>query len=132
MAAVFNINTPHDQSFEFTSKGQKMKCTLQWVSGFGAKMSKQFESAQKVVDSECLRYMDPLTPKRTGAMINSAIQGTVIGSGEIKYNTPYAKRQYYTNRGGSPLHPQARAKWFETMKSKHKEDLERAAGKEFS
>ena len=35
---------------------------------------------QKVVDSECMRYMEPYIPKRTGVLINSMLLSTVIGS----------------------------------------------------
>ena len=38
-----------------------------------------FSNAQEFVDSECLRYMNPLTPRLTGMMIKSATLGTVIG-----------------------------------------------------
>lgn len=51
--------------------------------------------AQKFVDSEVLRRCDPLVPKDTGALINSGILETTIGSGEVKYSTPYARRWYY-------------------------------------
>ena len=54
---------------------------------------------QKFIDSEVLRYCDPLTPHLSGKMIKSATKGTVIGSGIIKYVAKYARRQYYENRG---------------------------------
>lgn len=83
--------------------------------------------AQYVVDSETLRLMDPMTPMDTGTMIRSAKLGTVYGTGEIKYLAPYARRQYYTNKGGSPLHPQASHHWFERFKTAHKEAVIKAA-----
>lgn len=87
------------------------------------KINAGLERAQRIVDSETLRLMDPMTPMRTGAMIRSATLGTVIGSGEIKYTAPYARRQYYTNKGGSPGHPQAGRLWFERFKTAHKETV---------
>lgn len=50
---------------------------------------------QQFIDSEVLRLMVPYTPMDTGAMIQSAIAGTVIGSGKIEYNSPYARYLYY-------------------------------------
>lgn len=50
---------------------------------------------QKYVDSECLRVMSPYTPMLSGMMEKSATAGTVIGSGIIEYNSPYARFQYY-------------------------------------
>lgn len=55
----------------------------------------RLEKAQKFIDSECLRQMKPYTPFRTGVLEHSATLGTVIGSGEIMYNSPYARYQYY-------------------------------------
>lgn len=75
--------------------------------------------------------MNPLTPVRTGMMIKSATLGTVIGSGELIYLAPYARRQYYNNQGGSPAHPQAKGYWFEAMKAAHKDSILRAAGRAF-
>ena len=51
--------------------------------------------AQKFVDAECIRLMRPYTPFLSGVLIKSATLGTVIGSGIIKQNTPYARYQYY-------------------------------------
>jgi len=50
---------------------------------------------QKFIDSECLRLTAPKIPKDTGALIESGTINTVIGSGEVIYNTPYARRWYY-------------------------------------
>lgn len=102
---------------------------LVWNDGFAPKKRTQFTKAQEIIDSECLRYMNPLTPMRTGTMIKSATLGTVIGSGEIIYLAPYARRQYYNNRGGSPGHPQAKSYWFESMKASNRDSILRAAGK---
>lgn len=80
---------------------------------------------QKTVDSEVLRYCDPYVPFDTGALKTSGITATVIGSGEVVYNTPYARRQYYENSGKSGG---LRGKqWFERMKADRKEDILRAA-----
>lgn len=109
------INQPRN----VTSKYGK----LTWATNFGSKYSKNFEEAQKYVDQTVLRKMDPLTPMRTGQMIQSATRGTTIGSGLITYDSPYARRQYYENQGGSPKHPQATHHWFERMKAQYKEEI---------
>jgi len=71
-----------------------------------------------------LRYDDPLMPRQTGAMIKSGIISTVLGSGEITYNTPYSRRQYYEHKGGKG---QRGSKWFERMKASHKEIIMKGA-----
>jgi len=50
---------------------------------------------QKFVDSECIRLMGPYTPFVTGVLEKSSTLSTVIGSGEVKQNTPYSRYLYY-------------------------------------
>ena len=117
----------------------------------------RLSKAEKFIDSECIRQMKPYTPFRTGMLERSATLGTVIGSGHIVYNSPYARYQYYgvvygpnipiyengilvgfrspkqkhkTNRMltySKATHPQAQRLWFETMKKKHGEAILRGA-----
>ena len=125
----FNINTPSSVEVTKKSKGGSVKLKLSFTPGFGSKKSAAYGRAQEFVDSECLRRMNPLTPMRSGDMINSATRGTTIGSGQIEYSSPYARRQYYENEGGSPGHPSARKLWFETMKGANKESIKKGAAK---
>ncbi len=116
MAQGFNIETPRGRVFTVKTKNGSVTAELEWKSSFGQEKSGDFSNAQKFVDSECLRYMDPLTPRRTGMLIKSGTLGTVIGKGEIDYLAPYARRQYYENQGGNG---QRGKKWFERMKTAH-------------
>ena len=76
---------------------------------------------QKFIDSEVMRNMDPYTPKRSGFLIRSAITGTVVGSGIIRQNAPYARSNYYGNKGrglqGTANGGLRGRKWFERMKA---------------
>ena len=108
--------------------------------------------AQQFVDSECIRLMVPYTPMLSGQMMQSATRGTVIGSGEIKYNSPYVRYQYYgklmvssitgssyARKGESKVltgkdlrynkskHPRAGKLWFERMKADRKEQILKGA-----
>lgn len=67
---------------------------IRWDDNFGDKRSKQFQKAQRFIDSECIRQMKPYMPFRNGLLETSATIGTVIGSGEIRQNLPYAHYQY--------------------------------------
>ncbi|MFV0344212.1 MAG: minor capsid protein [Anaerocolumna sp.] len=101
---------------------------------------------QKFVDQESIRYMDPLTPRLNGLLTKSVTLGTVIGSGELEYTSPYARYHYYgklmvSPTTGSPFAskgekkvltdrdmeyngaPQRGPFWFERMKADHKEDI---------
>lgn len=135
-----------------------MSFNLQWHGDINKKLQNDTHKKQIIVDSECLRYMDPYIPYKTGALAKSAVIGTVIGSGEIIQRMPYARYQYYgevygpniplTAGGeligfyspssktptGRPLqydttkHPQAGKLWFERMKADHLDDIKRKAG----
>lgn len=84
-----------------------------------SRFAPRYKSAQKYLDSEVLRDSAPYTPMRYGYLMESGNTGTVIGSGEIKYTVPYAKKDYYGLglNFSKDKHPQASAQWFEKAKS---------------
>ena len=108
---------------------------------------------QMYIDSEVLRLMKPYTPILSGALIRSATISTVIGSGDIKQNAPYARYQYhgklmvsritgsaYARMGESKvltdknlkyrkINPNAGPFWFERMKSDYKRSILNGAKK---
>ena len=123
--AVHHIETPRGtilQTGEYS-------CELVWNAGFGAERTGMFDRKQMIVDSEVLRYCSPFIPLRTGMLEKSGTLGTVIGSGEVKYITPYARFQYYQTSETRSYDKSGRrgAKWFERMKPAHKADILRAA-----
>lgn len=105
---------------------------------FKQRAEKNFEQAQKYVDSEVLRHTDPYVPMLTGSLKKSGFSGTVVGSGVVRYTAPYAERQYYNNAGHGAEGTNAsggvrglRGKfWFERMKADHKDEILRGL-KEF-
>jgi hypothetical protein len=58
-----------------------------------------FSPLQKYIDHEILRTIDPYVPMLSGTLKRSATIHTVIGSGVIRWVTPYARRMYFTNPG---------------------------------
>lgn len=121
----FEIKTPRGTISTYTVKKGSMKgrviSRLVWAPGFKPNNEKGFSSAQEFVDSECIRRMNPDTPRRTGMLIKSATLGTVIGSGEIDQIAPYARRQYYEHK--------EKSYWFERMKNRHKDSILKGAAK---
>lgn len=80
---------------------------------------------QQIIDSECLRLMDPYVPLDTGALRDNGIIKTEIGSGNIIYDLPYARKQYYI-----PMSHEGKRTdyWFEHMKNEGgKEKILKAA-----
>lgn len=117
----FEIKTPRGIVYAQATKGGTVTARLEWNPGFEPAMERGFENAQAFVDTECIRRMNPETPRRTGALIKSATLGTVIGSGEIDQIAPYARRQYYEHK--------EKSYWFERMKNRHKDSILKGAAK---
>ena len=92
---------------------------LEWNPNFSREHEKRFDKRQQFIDQECIRRMNPETPRRTGVLVKSAILGTVIGSGEINQIAPYARRQYYEHK--------EKSYWFERMKNRHKDSILKGA-----
>lgn len=79
---------------------------------------------QKFIDSEVIRLSEPYVPWATGTLAQTSPKiGTHIGSGEVVYKAPYARRQYYENRGNG----QRGKMWFERMKADHKDEILKGA-----
>ncbi len=105
---------------------------------------------QRFIDQECIRLMDPYTPRRQGNLIKAATLGTKIGSGVIVQAAPQARYLYYgklmvSSETGSAYaihgeskvlanpekelkyykgaNPKAGKLWFERMKEDHKESI---------
>lgn len=118
-----DIHTPPDQRIDWGGSS----CVLQWAGDFAATRNAMLHRKQKIVDSEVLRYCAPLIPFRTGILTRSGTIGTVIGSGNVQYATPYARFQYYQTAQSRSYDSRRGAKWFERMKTAHKADIQRAA-----
>jgi hypothetical protein len=99
-------------------------------------------AVQQFIDREALRLSEPYIPWRTGRLTRSGQENTVIGTGIIKYNTPYAARLYYNpafikslKKKDKPFkfntifHPMAGAYWFKRMAIAHKKELLEGAKK---
>nr|DAI17922.1 MAG TPA: Minor capsid protein [Caudoviricetes sp.] len=70
---------------------------------------------QKTVDQEVLRLCEPYVPHDKGDLVRSGTIHTRIGSGQVTYRTPYARRWYYrpAKFKGAPKRGNY---WFERMK----------------
>lgn len=126
-----------------------MKPTAEMLKSHGLG---KYGEIQKYVDSECLRVMSLYTPMLSGVMEKSATAGTVIGSGEIEYNSPSARFHYYgkvmiyepTGSTWAPLggkkvvtdrnlvhntsrHPKAGPLWFDRSMADYKEEIRQGA-----
>lgn len=115
----FIISTPRGTIFTSKTSNGEVVAKLKWFGDFAQKKQTSFSRAQEFIDSECLRYMNPLVPRLTGVLVKSGTLGTVIGSGNIEYVAPYARRQYYEHK--------EKSRWFEEMKAQRKETIMKGA-----
>ncbi len=95
---------------------------IRWNPNFGPDMSKKINTTQDFIDSECLRLCDQFIPKDTGILKQSGIMHTQIGSGQLNWRTPYARRWYYMPAAFSEA-PQRGNYWFERMKQQYLEQI---------
>ena len=73
---------------------------------------------QKFMDTEFIRITDPYVPfdeagmyARPGRLRNSALTASVLGSGYVIYEAPYARRLYYADTYNFQGAPQRGAYW---------------------
>ena len=106
-----------------TIQGKGGKVSLVWNAGAAGSINSDLEKRQRIIDSEVLRLCAPMVPKRTGALERSGTLGTVIGSGEVQYIAPYARRQYYNTSQTRSYDSRRGGMWFERMKTAHRAQI---------
>ncbi|MGN0586212.1 MAG: minor capsid protein [Oscillospiraceae bacterium] len=86
---------------------------------------------QKYIDEKVLDKCERYVPFRSGTLLKSGRLSTAIGSGEVKYRTPYCRHVYYNNAGRGTegtAHGGLRGRlWFERMKKAHAREILRGA-----
>lgn len=92
----------------------------------------QYTLAQKWLDNQVIIDSNLYVPFITGTLRGSAIRGTVLGEGEVIWDSPYARYQYYGLKMIGPppkqltdiplkqWHPGTCSYWFEKAKSVNK------------
>lgn len=74
---------------------------------------------QAPLDALILQDSNYFCPIKTGTLQKSAIINSRIGSGELVWRTPYARRQYYEySKPPYQPNPNACGKWFEAAKAR--------------
>lgn len=74
---------------------------------------------QSFVDSEYIRTSQPYVPLLSGILAGSATRNTILGSGIVRFNTPYAREQFYGGReAGTSMTGERRGRqWHERWKA---------------
>lgn len=66
-----------------------MSYSFHWNPHFKRKRKAGLQRAQRAIDSSVLRFSEPFLPFQSGALRNSGITGTVVGSGRVQWTAPY-------------------------------------------
>lgn len=99
---------------------------IRWNNGENP-IQQNVDRLQLFVDNTVARHMDAYVPMRTGILKKSVILGSRMGSGELVYVAPYAKKRYYTPSrkeltGSSGIRG---SKWFQRMWAARQETIVR-------
>lgn len=100
-----------------------------------AAIGRQLEQAWKVCLSQLsetiLADTNELVRVDTGALRDSSYTASALHEGDIIWNTPYAKRVYYTGSPSRAQNPRATTLWCEAAKREYLKDWEKRANKLF-
>ena len=84
-----------------------------------ADLEAKARQVQAPLDALILQDSNFFCPIKTGTLQKSAIINSRIGSGELVWRTPYARRQYYEySKPPYQPNPNACGKWFEAAKAR--------------
>ena len=89
--------------------------------------------SQKFLDNEILKDSNDYVPVSEWFLRDSSITHSKIGSGELVWNTPYARRLYYNPHYdfSKDKNSKAQGLWFEAAKAQNLDDWVRGAQKAF-
>lgn len=93
--------------------------SLKWSPNTSDMMQRRFSVAQKMLDSEIVKYTSPFVPMDNGILMESAQIATDYGSGEVIWQTPYARHQYYKTDDTRTYDPLRGGHWFDRAKAVH-------------
>lgn len=89
--------------------------------GIAKKILAASQIGQKILDTQVVKDSNIYVPYDTGNLMGSSMRATNFGSGQVAWDTPYAKKLYYGDgmNFSTDKHPQASAFWFEKAKAQN-------------
>lgn len=83
-----------------------------------------------VISEKVLGDINNYVPRDTGQLVNSSYTASNFDTGELVWNTPYARRLYYgvDMKFSKDVHPLAQAMWDVKAKSVHEREWARFLG----
>lgn len=96
---------------------------VQWRADFAAEMNDRFRRAAGKTAEHVAKVTDPYVPFLQGTLKNSVQTASDFENGEIVYNTPYARYQYYLHDLGHIYQGKRGPHWGERSVKDHKADI---------
>ena len=98
-----------------------------------AEREARIKRAQILLDQTVAKDSNYYVPNDTGTLESSVLTGSKMGSGELIWNTEYAKKQYYGLENKSKdKNPNASMKWFERAKAVKLKEWEKISNDRFN
>lgn len=102
-----------------------------YESAIMRKIEDRTSRAQYVLDNRVAADSNYFCPMDTGDLQGSVFP--IQGDGELEWNEPYAKKQYYNGPNKSKdSNPNASMQWFEHAKARNLKDWEKLANEEYN
>ena len=97
-----------------------------------AKIQGAFDKGLAILSEEILKDCNYYCKRAEGALIASSLIHSRLADGQLIWQTPYAKRQYWEIRTAyTDANPNATWKWCEVAKRNHEGEWERKAQRLF-
>ena len=74
---------------------------------------------QEILSQQVLKDSNFYAKEDSGALIASSLLASDTKKGILVWNTPYARKQYYTGRASKDVNSNAQKLWFEVAKKNH-------------
>lgn len=92
---------------------------LRWNPNFQKKWAGQYSRAQMYLDQSVLELCEPYIPIQSSMLRQSGTLGTTVGSGEVAWIAPYARKQYYDTADMREYDLMCGGHWFPRMMADH-------------
>lgn len=86
------------------------------------RLTKQHEKAQFIMSQQALKDCNFYCKQDQDGLINSSQIHSYFETGNLKWQTPYARMQYYLDSTSKDKNPNAQKMWAHKAASEHKED----------
>ncbi len=99
------------------------------IPRFVKRMKRTANNATEKLSSEFLKMCDPYTRFDTGELMRSAKTASQFKEGRLIWDTPYARRVYYTGVPSKDKHPKATLQWADVAYKNNRKRIAEMADK---